>query len=198
MFTSAKWKAKFTSVAQEFADHKRELQADLQMYASVGVGIINETLAVMGRNVEKVMGVVFEFMASPQERELANFISGRLGGAENVLRDPRLLEQVIAKQGAPVDHDLSATGQGDERLTAVTLRRDVAKDVDVFLQENWTVAQKLEAKRIQLLEDVGKKVTHETDRVIRVLQSGPHEGIVDQVCRLHCLLCAATLTQISC
>lgn len=155
------------------------------MFTSLGIDVINETLAVMGRNVEKVMGMVFEFMKSPKERELASFISYRLGGAERVLRDPRLLQQVIEKQTLPMSHDLSATGQGSEPLTPFKLLQDIDEDVDVLLRDNWAVVQKLEAKRTQLVEEVGKKITHETDRVIKVLQSGPHEGIVDQVCRLH-------------
>ena len=40
-FTSVKWKAKFTDVAQQFAAHKDGIAFDLQLHASTGVAAAN-------------------------------------------------------------------------------------------------------------------------------------------------------------
>ncbi|KAI0369608.1 hypothetical protein BV20DRAFT_945606 [Pilatotrama ljubarskyi] len=182
IFTSVKWQAKFTEVAEQFVNHKAALQLDLQMYTSVGVAATNSTLAVMSQNIDKVMEMVFELLRSPEERELANFISSRPGGAEAVLKNDNLLKQVISRQRAPKDSVGGAgagAGELDAPLTVASLQQEVERDVDSILRANTFFEQKLEAMRLQI-EEVRVTIKHESDRVIDAVLSGPHERIIDR------------------
>ncbi|KAI0355808.1 hypothetical protein OH77DRAFT_1539828 [Trametes cingulata] len=180
IFTSVKWQAKFTEVAEQFVSHKSALQLDLQMYTSIGVASTNSSLAVMSQNIDKVMEMVFELMRSPEERELANFISSKPGGTKGVLQNENLLKQVLARERSPKD-SLVGVGAGrvDAALTVASLQREVEKDVETVLSENTFFEQKFEAMRMQL-EEVKVTIKHETDRVINAVLSGPHERIIDR------------------
>lgn len=180
IFTSAKWKTKFTQVAQQFVDHRAELQFDLQVYASLGVAATNETLAVMSQNVSTVMEMVFELMRSPEERELVNFVSSRPGGADAILKNDTLLARVIAKQRPSRQDSLDGVARADQPLTIERLRQEVEKDVESVMKDNQFFDQKLEAMRIQIGE-VKVTIQHETDRVLDAMHSGPHDLILDRV-----------------
>ncbi|KAI0630036.1 hypothetical protein C8Q77DRAFT_236077 [Trametes polyzona] len=180
IFTSLKWQAKFTQIAQQFVDHRENLQFDLQMYASIGVASTNETLGTMSQNVETVTAMVFKLMQSPQERELAGFISGRAASGEDVVNNNAFLEEVIEKGRPPTtDKNATATGGLDAPLTVAVLRQEIGKDVDSVLAENRFFEQKFDAMCVQL-EEVKVTIRHESDRVIDALQAGPHERIVDR------------------
>ena len=195
-FTSTKWQGKFTEVAQKFADHKTGIQFDLQIHASVGITSANLTLSTMSveftqlnANVSKLMEVVFERFRSPEERDLSSLVAAQPGGAEAVLKDDQLLQQVLAKQntrtgGASAKEDKASkkhpVGQGDAVQTVSELKKEISKDVDQVLAENKFFDQKFDAMRLQV-DEVKVTIKHESDRVIDAVLSGPHERIVDRV-----------------
>ncbi|KAI1787462.1 hypothetical protein LXA43DRAFT_1029206 [Ganoderma leucocontextum] len=191
-FTSLKWQAKFTDVAQQFADHKAAIQFDLQIHASVGITTANVTLDAMstdvGRlteNVGKLMEVVFERMRSPEEREVASLVASQPGGVEAALKDDVLLEQVLAAQRSKDGkgarrHASGAGAQPEDRTrTIAELRQEVNKDVEQVLADNKYFDQKFEVVRMQV-DEVKVTIRRETDRMIDTLLSGPHERIIDR------------------
>ncbi|KAH9847166.1 hypothetical protein C2E23DRAFT_742357 [Lenzites betulinus] len=179
IFTSTKWKAKFTQVAQQFVDHKAGLSLDLQMHASIGIVETNETLSTMSQNVEKVMDMVFELMRSPEERELARFVSSKPGGTDAALKNHTFLAQILAKQRPSKEDSLIAPTQSEDILTVESLQKEIERDVDSVMRDNRFFEQKFEAMRMQL-DEVRVTIRHETDRVIDAVLSGPHERIVDK------------------
>ncbi len=189
-FTSLKWQAKFTDVAQQFSDHKTAIQFDLQIHASVGITTANITLNTMStdvgkltENVGKLMEVVFERMRSPEEREVASLIASQPGGVEAALKNDVLLEQVLATQRSKDGKGARRHGGGaeeDKTRTISELRQEVNKDVEQVLAENKYFDQKFEVVRMQV-DEVKVSIKRETDRVIDTLLSGPHERIIDRV-----------------
>ncbi|RPD68326.1 hypothetical protein L226DRAFT_527321 [Lentinus tigrinus ALCF2SS1-7] len=181
-------KGKFTQVAQQFADHKAGIQFDLQIHASVGITTANVTLTAMStsftelnENVSKLMEVVFERMRTPEERDL-------LGGIDAVLKNDKLLEEVLAKQKAGPRKDKDERGAKkravpgqtlDAVLTVTDLRKEVNKDVEQVLADNKFFDQKFEAMKMQV-DEVKVEIRHESDRVIDTILAGPHERIVDR------------------
>ncbi|RPD72434.1 hypothetical protein L226DRAFT_154051 [Lentinus tigrinus ALCF2SS1-7] len=194
-FTSTKWQGKFTQVAQQFADHKAGIQFDLQIHASVGITTANVTLTAMNtsftelnENVSKLMEVVFERMRTPEERDLSAFVAKEAGGIDAVLKNDKLLEEVLAKRkfGSGKDVDEKGTkkrvvpGQTpDAVLTVTELRKEVNKDVEQVLADNKVFDQKFEAMKMQV-DEVKVEIRHESDRVIDTILAGPHERIVDR------------------
>ncbi|KAI0699900.1 hypothetical protein C8T65DRAFT_296564 [Cerioporus squamosus] len=194
-FTSTKWQGKFTEVAQQFADHKAGIQFDLQIHASIGITSANVTLTAMNtsftelnENVSKLMEVVFERMRSPEERDLSVLVSKEPGGLDAVLKNDKLLEEVLAKQKTGAGKDEKAMkrmkravpGQApDAVLTVTELRQEVNKDVEQVLADNKFFDQKFEAMKMQV-DEVKVEIKHESDRVIDTILAGPHERIVDR------------------
>ncbi|RPD68335.1 hypothetical protein L226DRAFT_346944 [Lentinus tigrinus ALCF2SS1-7] len=194
-FTSTKWQGKFTQVAQQFADHKAGIQFDLQIHASIGITTANVTLTAMStsftelnENVSKLMEVVFERMRTPEERDLSALVAKEAGGIDAVLKNDKLLEDVLAKQkaGPGKDKDEKGTkkravpGQTpDAVLTVTDLRKEVNKDVEQVLADNKFFDQKFEAMKMQV-DEVKVEIRHESDRVIDTILAGPHERIVDR------------------
>ncbi|RDX50314.1 hypothetical protein OH76DRAFT_469327 [Lentinus brumalis] len=197
--TSMKWQGKFTEVAQQFADHKAGIQSDLQIHTSIGITTANVTLTAMStsftafnENVSKLMEIVFERMRSPEERDLSAFVSKEQGGLDAVLKNDKLLEELLSKQktdgGAGMDNGEKGAknarrampGQAlDAVLTVTDLRKEVSKDVEKVLADNTFFDQKFEAMKMQV-DEVKVKIKHESDRVIGTILAGPHERIVDR------------------
>ena len=193
-FTSVKWQAKFTDVAQQFATHKDGIAFDLQLQASVGIAAATVSLAAVGGwvaqlndTVARMMELVFARMRSPEERELAALVGAQPGGAEAVLKDERLLQEVLkkVKTGQKEEGGMRRPGQGPQEksegpLTPEALKAEVKKGVDQIMEENRFFEQKFEAMRAQV-DEVKVVVRHESDRVIDAVLAGPHERIVDKV-----------------
>ena len=193
-FTSLKWQAKFTDVAQQFADHKTAIQSDLQIHASVRITTISVNLSALSaamdrftENVGKLMEVVFERMRSPEEREVASLVEAQPGGDEAALKNDVLLEKVLAAQksnngkGAGARRHGGGSGAEEDKTKTISeLRLEVGKDVEQVLADNKYFEQKFEVVRMQV-DEVKVSIKRETDRVIDAVLSGPHERIIDRV-----------------
>ncbi|RPD69596.1 hypothetical protein L226DRAFT_575426 [Lentinus tigrinus ALCF2SS1-7] len=190
-FTSTKWQGKFTEVAQQFADHKRGIQLDLQIHASVGITIANVALTAMStsfmelnENVSKLMEVVFERMRTLEERDLSALVAKEAGGLDAVLKNDDILAEVLSKQktGSNKEKGMKRRvmpGQSGAPLTVTELRKEVSKDVEQVLADNTFFDRKFEAMKIQV-DEVKVEIRHESDRVIDTILAGPHERIVDR------------------
>ncbi|KAJ7291238.1 hypothetical protein C8J57DRAFT_1704891, partial [Mycena rebaudengoi] len=191
-FTSLKWEGKFEEAAQQFADHKTAIHQDLQIHISIGVSDANQSLASLNQNVSIMMKLVFQQMVPPEERDIAQFVE-KNGGPEAVLKDEKLLKQVMDKQPksqsepkSKGDRSHGRTGQTpDSRASVVSdFKRDLAKDIDEILAENSRMfEQKFGAIELSL-RDVKLTVVREGDRVVSEilanLDAGPHSRIIDR------------------
>ncbi|KAJ7499168.1 hypothetical protein FB451DRAFT_28305 [Mycena latifolia] len=190
-FTSPKWEGKFEQAGQQFADHKSAIQFDLQIHITVGISDANQALFTLNQNVSILMKIVFERMVTPEERDIAQFVE-KHGGQDAVLKDEKLLKQVMDKQSksqsetkSKIDRSYGRAGQTDSRPSVVAdFKRDLAKDIDDILAENSKMfEQKFDAIELSL-RDVKLTVQRESDRVvgeiIANLNAGPHERIIDR------------------
>ncbi|KAI0699896.1 hypothetical protein C8T65DRAFT_580831 [Cerioporus squamosus] len=197
-FASWKWEREFTEVAQQFVIHKKDIESDLQIHASIVVTKANTTLTAMSTSVteiketmSKLMKLVFERMRSPEERDLFVLVSEESDGIDAFLKNDKLVEELLAKHktrvGIGKDKDEEGTkdlrrAAPDAVLTVIELRKEVNKEVEEVLADNNTFDKKFEALKTQL-DEVKVVVRHESDRVIETLLAGPHERIVDRVSR---------------
>ncbi|KAF8650371.1 hypothetical protein AX16_005267 [Volvariella volvacea WC 439] len=183
LFTSIKWQYRFTDAANEFIEHKNALQSDLQIYISIQVTNVNETLATINGKIDEVMAMIFKLMITPEELEVAAFIRGK-GGLDAVLKDDTLLQQVMLQDGQQKNRNNQILEQESNKSQLSEFRKDVEKEVDDILKEGSTIFdRKFEAIRISL-QEVKVTVQREGDRVVEEIvaniHAGPHERIKDR------------------
>ena len=194
-FTSMKWKPKFESVVEQFAAHKKDLLADLQLHTSITVTKTHDLLATVDEKINSMKAMIevaFERMQTPDERELSAFAQ-KNGGAERILENGMFLKKVqeMEKHKVTAKDDKSATSgsksgaPAQSTLTLTDLEKEIRKDVDTVLAEN-TGAFDRKFGAIELsLKEVNKTIERNSDRVISEvlagMQSGPHERIKDKV-----------------
>ena len=167
--------------------HKSNLQSDLQLHISITVTHISDRFASLDEKVSlmtEMMAMVFREMQSPDEKELAAF-ARRNGGAEQVLKNDRLLKEVFEnQQGDAKDEKGSTRISCQMPMPLAEFKQELAKDVETVLAEN---AKAFEQKfgDIQLsLREVNVTIKRQSDRVIGVLvgiHAGPHDRILDKV-----------------
>ncbi|KAJ7181386.1 hypothetical protein C8R43DRAFT_1170245 [Mycena crocata] len=182
--TSLKWEGKFEDAAQQFADHKNAIQADLQIQISVGISDANATLAIINQNVSVMMKMVFERMVPPEERDIARFFKNN-GGKDAIFKDEKLLKQLMDKseRESKSKGDLGQTSNSRKSAASVSdFKRELSKDIDEILAENNKIfEQKFGAIELSL-RDVKITIQREGDRVVGEilanLNTDPH--IIDR------------------
>ena len=193
-FTSMKWKPKFEDVADQFAAHKSDLLADLQLHTSITATKTHELLASVDEkmsSMKTMIDLAFERMQTPEERELTAFAQ-KNGGAERILENGVLMKKVLEMDKSKVatkDDKGPTSGRGgaptQTALTLPELKNEIRKDVDTILTEN-TGAFERKFGAIELsLKEVNVTIQRQSDRVISEvlagMQAGPHERVKDKV-----------------
>lgn len=185
VLSSSKWKIKFDTIAESFAEHKKEIQLDLSLYVSRGIDKANSTLAgvdlsTKATNVKMdlLMKMIFEHFQSSEERNIQSVVSS-MGGTEVVLKNEDLIREVYDKQ-KPRDWE------GGKPMSAAEIKNEVKKmheelkkDLDTVLAESTDMFdRKFGALRNRLVE-VTKQ---QSDRVIKEVHEGPYaKRILDPV-----------------
>lgn len=187
--TSVKWQQRFTDVAQQFVDHQNAIQLDLQMYISIEIANVNETLSTLNKNVTSMMQMVFNRMQSPAERELANFVKSKGGVVTSP--DDKLLQEVIKyfqqqqqqqKEGKDRKQNKGSPGS-DFPVDLTSFKKELNKEIDDILVANGKVFERAFGAIEISLKEVKGTIVHETDRAIETIlaEVSPQERIVDSV-----------------
>ena len=185
---SIKWQSKFTDLAAQFVTHKSNIESDLQLHISITVTNTSTTLASVDEKVTAItamVGMVFEKMQSPDEKEWAAF-AWQNGGVDGVMTSNELTKQVFEKQKSAAKGEKgSVSKMQNPSMTLAEFEKELGKDVEGVLAEN---AKAFEQKFgvIELsLREVNVTIQRQSDRVIEEvlagLHAGPHERIIDKV-----------------
>jgi hypothetical protein len=159
--------------------HKAELQFDLTIHTSVTVKDINIAVDEVRRDMKTMMTVVFAYMSSADERQIAAHVDSK-GGADIVKQDEGLLLEVIEHFTPNTSGKAEGPQETPESMVSA-LRKEIAKDLeDIIKDDSKAFDQKFDVVQAQLKE-LKQAVLRESDRIIAVMQTGPHERIVDRV-----------------
>ena len=139
--------------------------------------------------MQSMMGLAFERMQTPEERELAVFVD-KNKGPDYVLGNAMLKKKVVEmeNQRSATKADKGPTGKGALAQTALTvpeLEKEILKDVDTILAENTEAFERMFGTIESSLKELDVTIKPQSDRVISELlagmQAGPHERIIDRV-----------------
>jgi hypothetical protein len=147
---------------------------------------------------------MFAKILTPQERVMGHWFRAN-GGQQAVLKDDKLCAEMLKQEAlviasTEIKYEASATASSgpvgsadkgrpgakeDPKITAkavAALRKQYHDDVQAIIQENLeSYSRRFDMGLEDLGQDLGKKIQHEGDRLIRYLRGGPHQRIKDKV-----------------
>ncbi|KAJ7911344.1 hypothetical protein B0H13DRAFT_2482186 [Mycena leptocephala] len=174
------WNKELASYATRFTNRRADLTFALSMRSVVTMEEMNSKMMEM-----------FSTVMSPQEREMGRWISQN-GGKEAVLKSEEKCAEMIkfeaalatdspaghADKGRPVSGE---EAKKNEAKAIAALRKEYREDIQGIIQENMEgFSKRFEMGLDDLGKELGNKIQHQGDRLIKYLQGGPHQRIKDK------------------
>ncbi|KAJ6578128.1 hypothetical protein B0H19DRAFT_1230009 [Mycena capillaripes] len=186
---AAAWNKQLVSYATRFTNRREDLTFALSMRAVV-------TMEEMNSNMKKMMEM-FSTMMSPQERDMGRWISQN-GGDKVVLASDKKCAAMLKYQDSLTSGSGPAAGHATENQRArsvsdeeakkndakavAALRKEYREDIQGIIQENLeSYSKRFEMGLDDLGKELGSKIQHQGDRLIKYLRGGPHQRIKDKV-----------------
>lgn len=188
LFRSLEWEGKLEGFITMFEEHKKAINFDLSMHASIRIEQVHTTLTVVADVAQTTsdttsMALLLQLLRSPEERELKRFIDSK-GGPDQFLKRDDLMQELIKKSG---ESEARTESKGPSRKgqpidLVQEIKRDVRKTVADLISENYDQFMgKFDAQQEQLRQQMDASVRREGDRIITAITGGPHERIIDPV-----------------
>jgi hypothetical protein len=177
---SLTWQETFSGLADRFDAHKQELLSDLQIYISVAAVESKQMIATLTKEFKAVsvnMGLAFKKLLSRDEEDLAALVE-RNGGWEGIRANDTLLEKIVKKYKSgstrigPQMDDKSSVTLEDLQHALTRSAEDVVRENNIAFQNKYEGTMLM----------IQNSIKQEGDRIIKELNSGPHERIEDRVC----------------
>ncbi|KAF7335401.1 hypothetical protein MVEN_02192800 [Mycena venus] len=185
------WNRELGAFGARFTNRREELSFALSMRAAV-------TMEEMNSNM-KIMMEMFATMLSPQERDMGRWINQN-GGDKAVLGSDKKCAAMIKYEATLVansgpsghtDKDRGASAgkpasdeetKKAEAKAIAALRKEYREDIQGIIQENLeSYSKRFEMGLDDLGKDLGNKIQHQGDRLIKYLRGGPHQRIKDKM-----------------
>jgi hypothetical protein len=126
------------------------------------------------------MIALFQKLVSPEQKRLSELV-GASGGVEDLQNDDKML-RALDEKARKVLGASSAEMHRAQGETVEAFRDDIFEKPDAAAERNWIAFhRKFEMQKRQIIEELTLVVKRESDRVIQVIQGGPHERILDRV-----------------
>jgi hypothetical protein len=147
----------------------------------------------------QIFSTNFSVMLSPTERALDRWIENH-GGVKEVIKSDSECSQMIKYEATLSARTVGPTGRGEKSKLGATddvvrkaeakavadLRKEYGENIQNIIQENLkNYSTRFEVGLHNLRDELGRKIQHEGDRVMKYLKGGPHIRIQDKVC-IHC------------
>lgn len=144
-------------------------------------------LSTLNKNVNEMMGMVFDRMRSPEERELANFVKSK--GGVVAAPDDKLLKEILKNQQQRQEKEEEDPIKGSQKpdfpVNITKYKEELNKEVDTIVEENSVLFERAFGAIEISIREVKGTIVREGDRVIETIlagvNNGPHERIVDRV-----------------
>ncbi|KAG8806128.1 hypothetical protein FRC19_007457 [Serendipita sp. 401] len=176
------WEGRLAEYGDLFDTHRKEIQFAISLHTTLGVEEANVKLENLGetlKSIEEGMNMLklFRMLDSPGEKELLKIVE-RNGGAEAYLEDEKKLNDLASSKSCQLQNKQGVI----DNVKLGEVKQSLKEDVDKSLNFNLTIFQKkLELQITQFTLAMDHTVRRETDRVISVITSGPHDRVVDKV-----------------
>ncbi|KAJ7145706.1 hypothetical protein C8R44DRAFT_863571 [Mycena epipterygia] len=179
------WNKELGTYAARFKTRREELTFALSMRSAV-------TMEEMNANMKTMMDM-FATMLSPQEKDMGRWITQNGGDAAVLKSDQKcaalikyeatLTQATATGPAGRVDKGKASEDDAkkSEAKAIAALRKEYREDIQSIISENLeSYSKRFEMGLDDLGKDLGNKIQHQGDRLIKYLRGGPHNRIKDK------------------
>ncbi|KAJ7507291.1 hypothetical protein B0H11DRAFT_197898 [Mycena galericulata] len=181
------WEGRLVKFVGAFTKHRSEFEFALSIHTAVGVDQANKTLGDVDKTTQEMnmkmemMLKYFQQFVSPEQKEMARMVEAK--GGKAVLENDKALKELndwenksAGSQGTTPAHG----GKSAKTFDLEDLKEDLHTDVEAAITENMALfTRKFDVQQRQIIDQLQRAISHEGDRVIDALTSGPHDRIID-------------------
>ncbi|KAJ6620420.1 hypothetical protein B0H10DRAFT_2215946 [Mycena sp. CBHHK59/15] len=175
------WAKELATYGSRFKARREDLNFALHMRTAVTVEEISDNM--------KIMMQMFSNMLSPQERDMERWINLNGGEKSVMASDAKCAAMLKFKVSLSTDSgpmSSSRTDKGkdkvDDAKAIAALRKEYRDDIQSIIKENFeSYSKRFDMGLDTLGKDLGNKINHQGDRVIKFLGGGPHTRIKDKI-----------------
>ncbi|KAI0951411.1 hypothetical protein AcW1_008459 [Taiwanofungus camphoratus] len=178
------WEGRLISFVQLFSQRRDEFQFALAAHTGRKIGQISDKMDSLTRDLKQKTDMILNLLqtyVAPDQKELRDRIEQK-GGSQVVLQKDDILRELIASDSNRPSSKASKQGIGHSHDDSdlKDLKEDLRDDPAAAVAKNLSsFERKLEMQQRQILQEVGRIVTRDGDRVIKAVTSGPHDKLVD-------------------
>ncbi|KAF9807161.1 hypothetical protein IEO21_08361 [Rhodonia placenta] len=176
------WEGTFANFVSMFSQRRDDIEFALSIHTAGKVDGLHDKVDGLAQIVERKTDMIMEFLKNyipPEHMDVYKQI-GRRGGREVVLKNDDALQELLSAR--------LETNSSRPSNQATALARNAKHELESQLidpafqiQKNTqSFDRKFEMQQKQILEGVGEIVHRESDRVIELVTSGPHDRILDK------------------
>ncbi len=187
---SSIWDDKLKEFIALFAKRRRDFTFALSIHVGVGVDDANRKLNEVDAKINMLLAIFSKF-ASPEQQELAVLVQKK-GGAKAVMGDDNALEELLnVRPATALDQPKTSSGRdGAERSNGhwsdgddlAAVKQELFDSPELAIKKNLEVFErKFDLQHKALMDNLGRMVHREGDRVIDAVAAGPHDRILDPV-----------------
>ncbi|KAI0767749.1 hypothetical protein C8Q74DRAFT_1318273 [Fomes fomentarius] len=182
---SSVWDSALKSFIDLFARRRKDFTFALSIHVGVGVDHANRQLKVIDEKIDIVIEFFTKFV-SPEQQELATLIAKK-GGPTVVMGNNTALQELLkfkpgfkTSLGKRIDREGAESKGVTEKDELEVVKEELFDSPELAIRKNLEIFErKFMVQQRELVDEVGKIVHHEGDRVIEAITSGPHERILD-------------------
>ncbi|KAL6299183.1 hypothetical protein BKA93DRAFT_612607 [Sparassis latifolia] len=183
------WEGTLTNFGIIFTKRRTEFEFALSIHIGRGVDKANRKLDNLAQELKERTDMLLQFMQSYvplEQRELVALVQKKGGTKavmdnENVLKELNSYESRRPTKTGDTQNQASLGHARTSKDDFEELKSDLRHDPAAAAINNFqTFEHKFAIQQRQLIEEVDRVVTRESDRVIQSVTSGPHDKVVDR------------------
>ncbi|GBE85444.1 hypothetical protein SCP_0706310 [Sparassis crispa] len=183
------WEGTLTDFGIIFTKRRTEFEFALSIHIGRGVDEANRKLDNLAQELKERTDMLLQFMQSyvpPEQRELVALVQKKGGTKavmdnENVLKELNSYESRRPTKTGDTQNQASLGHARTSKDDFEELKSDLRHDPAAAAINNFQMFErKFAIQQRQLIEEVDRVVTRESDRVIQSVTSGPHDKVVDR------------------
>ncbi|CCM04671.1 uncharacterized protein FIBRA_06857 [Fibroporia radiculosa] len=161
------WDGVFVNWVKLFSQRRSEFEFALAVHMARKIDDITTKMDDLSKMTETIVNFLKQ-QCPPEQEALRDEIEEK-GGRDAALNNEQLLQELLRSQ----------LGSDSNQPDNDRIQREL-QDPTIIIEENFQAFDhKFEMQQKHIIEEVGRIVHRENDRVIEVLTSGPHEKLAD-------------------
>ncbi|KAF8509109.1 hypothetical protein BU17DRAFT_56323 [Hysterangium stoloniferum] len=182
------WGERLLKFVNVFSNRRTEFTLALGINTARAVATANRKLDDIGQTTKEtkekmyLMTKMFEKLISLEERKLMSLMKEK-GGRQVYQENPKILKELVDKLATPTKTGRVQVGASNQ-IKFEDVLEELHTDPDEAISNNMKVFDRKFDMQTQQIRALSDKIRQESDRVIKTINAGPHDRIIDPVLRV--------------